>query len=544
VQDAVLVLPAVALAVVIGGVARSQERADAPSSPPVTAAEEPGPTDRPPATSDITFGESAEDGLRILAPSTVVMALPETALPMERARVEFDHAAHTSALEERGCEECHSITEDGLQPNLKATSDIADRERLVDAYHETCMGCHKERDEEGLASGPVTCGECHVRRPPGVLRHAEVRFDYSLHGRHAQAYPEKCEPCHHVYDEELDKLVYEKGAEDACAACHGEEQVDDTPSLRTASHVDCVGCHLERSSQQVEAGPVLCVGCHTAERIRQIERLDPVPRLLRGQADTMWVHTAGTTARLVPFDHLAHERNSSSCSQCHHAGITKCGDCHTLVSGAKGGGVVLERAHHDASSTYSCVGCHARTAGAKECNGCHFALPSPPGKDACGRCHSGQVVRDEDRELPPPSVVVTELATLPPSSDDFPEDLQIDVVSGLREIALERLADLYGPAKMPHRKIVESLDREARKSGLAVHFHSEVERLCAGCHHHTPVGVRPPTCRSCHGAAASPTQDRPGLYVAYHRQCIGCHQEMQIEEQGCEDCHAAREGRS
>jgi hypothetical protein len=470
---------------------------------------------------------------RSVAPSVVVMAFPPAAGSPQRPPVEFDHAAHTGALEGQGCETCHPVHNGRLAPALAAVREIDDREALINAYHGACIGCHTSRAEQDLKAGPVTCGECHVRRRPSVSQRVEVRFDGSLHGRHAQAFPDKCDPCHHVYDDTLDKLVYVKGAEDACAACHGEARVEDAPSLRSAAHTGCVGCHHEREGQRLESGPVLCAGCHAAERVREIRKLDPVPRLLRGQADTMWVHTEGTTARLVPFDHLAHERDVSSCSDCHHAGIKKCGECHTLAGGPEGDGVVLQRAHHERTSARSCVGCHAREARAEPCGGCHGALAAPAGEAGCVRCHSGPAVSGELSDLTPPSVVEAGLAALPPASDDFPESLDITV-----------LVDRYEAAKLPHRRIAERLDRQARESGLAAHFHGDADRLCAGCHHHAPVGARPPTCRSCHGSAARAGRDMPGLAVAYHRRCIGCHQRMRIEKQGCTDCHAEREERT
>ena len=58
---------------------------------------------------------------------------------------------------------------------------------------------------------------------------------------------------------------------------------------------------------------------------------------------------------------------------------------------------------------------------------------------------------------------------------------------------------------------------------------------------HSPAGERPPRCAACHGEAAAATMDKPGLKVAYHRQCIGCHIEMNIQKQGCTDCHAEKE---
>ena len=50
------------------------------------------------------------------------------------------------------------------------------------------------------------------------------------------------------------------------------------------------------------------------------------------------------------------------------------------------------------------------------------------------------------------------------------------------------------------------------------------------------MGERPPTCRSCHSREADPVDDKPGLKAAYHRQCMGCHEQMDLKV-GCEDCH-------
>jgi hypothetical protein len=106
-------------------------------------------------------------------------------------------------------------------------------------------------------------------------------------------------------------------------------------------------------------------------------------------------------------------------------------------------------------------------------------------------------------------------------------------------VVIKVLADKYQPSKLPHRKIVAALDAAVRKSKLAQAMHGGIQTLCSGCHHgNWPPGQRPPSCRSCHDRQGRPTRDRPGLQAAYHRQCIGCHQQMGIKQQGCTDCHA------
>jgi hypothetical protein len=48
--------------------------------------------------------------------------------------------------EDQHCSECHELKASGKKP------------ALMNAFHTTCKGCHKEKNK-----GPVMCGECHVR---------------------------------------------------------------------------------------------------------------------------------------------------------------------------------------------------------------------------------------------------------------------------------------------------------------------------------------------------------------------------------------------
>jgi hypothetical protein len=57
---------------------------------------------------------------------------------------------------------------------------------------------------------------------------------------------------------------------------------------------------------------------------------------------------------------------------------------------------------------------------------------------------------------------------------------------------------------------------------------------CVSCHHYAPTGKIPP-CSECH---AKPTSlGQPGLKGAYHRQCLGCHQQWSGTND-CVNCHA------
>jgi len=144
-------------------------------------------------------------------------------------------------------------------------------------------------------------------------------------------------------------------------------------------------------------------------------------------------------------------------------------------------------------------------------------------------CHSGPPPGSQALETTPTQVDLR-LDPLPNPSDDYPETSVI-----------ESLVDTYEASTLPHAKIVGKLDEIVRESTLAGRFHTDTATLCSGCHHHSPVGTRPPPCRACHSGEADATRDFPRLKVAYHRQCIGCHIAMNIQKQGCTDCHAARE---
>jgi hypothetical protein len=479
----------------------------------------------------IAFGlaSAAEEPARHVAPATVVMQFPPAFGDMQRPAVEFDHRAHTQALEAEGCEACHRIDDDGvLIPKLASGLEIDDREDLIDAYHGACMGCHRERSGEALAAGPLTCGECHVKQSPPTPTRAEMAFDYSLHARHAQAFEDKCENCHHVFDEAVQQLTYEKGQEEACRSCHGEVDEGRNFSLANASHRACVSCHLRRIRLELDSGPIVCAGCHDPAEREAIDRLEDVPRLVRGQPDTTWIQSDDAKSATVAFDHLGHEPVTGSCSACHHQTVKPCDECHSLEGSPEGAGVTMAQAFHLSTSEFSCVGCHAQRTAAKGCAGCHHSISRMPGERSCVVCHNGPPPGSAELQTAP-TLAEIRLAALPVTSDGFPEMVVID-----------GMVDRYEASTLPHSKIVAKLDEYVRSSKLARRFHGDTDILCSGCHHYSPVGSRPPPCRACHAETADPTRDRPGLKVAYHRQCIGCHIAMDLPQQGCTDCHAER----
>lgn len=103
--------------------------------------------------------------------SVIVMEHKEIG-PHERPIVQFNHDKHTASLE---CIRCHHDFdqfgnnrggEDKAQPCASCHNPSAQPAKLPlkEAFHAQCKGCHESMWKQGRKSGPVTCGECHVRK--------------------------------------------------------------------------------------------------------------------------------------------------------------------------------------------------------------------------------------------------------------------------------------------------------------------------------------------------------------------------------------------
>ena len=81
----------------------------------------------------------------------------------------FNHDYHMEDLEIDDCSVCHHLYEDGelIEDESSAGESCSECHPvrpedktvpLMKAFHLNCKGCHKER-----GSGPVMCGQCHVK---------------------------------------------------------------------------------------------------------------------------------------------------------------------------------------------------------------------------------------------------------------------------------------------------------------------------------------------------------------------------------------------
>jgi class III cytochrome C family protein len=451
---------------------------------------------------------------RVIDASTINFEFVAELGSLQRPLVEFPHAVHTQALEDEGCGACHATDPKGrLQTWLLPKEKANDLDQIMDFYHAACLGCHNGRLAKGKESGPVTCGECHVEARPGLSTRREMRFDYSLHARHSLAEQDNCKTCH-------------REGNQSCSDCHKPKPSEGQFSLAQASHFRCINCHIAKLKANKPSGPQLCDACHDEQLQKEITLLAEVPRLKAKQPDVTWIKTEHGKSKLVAFNHKAHEVVSSSCHDCHHQTLKPCKECHTLTGTKQGGGVTLEQAYHSATSRLSCVGCHRQMTASDNCQGCHHMFADQSSGSTCRVCHSGPSPEMADSLTPQSATQPVELAALPGPSANFPEKIEIDL-----------LADKYKAAQFPHRKIVAKLDSISRENKLAARFHAKTQTLCAGCHHRIPAGSRPPACSSCHDTKPLPARDKPDLKTAFHRQCLGCHQQMNLVQE-CDACHA------
>jgi len=471
---------------------------------------------------------------------------------LERPQVIFNHGLHADMFKKEGCKTCHPVAPDGDYgfDFSNSTTRKTAKER-ADLYHEKCIGCHRKIIEEKNKSLPIRCGDCHIKKYESLtVKYPVVEFDFVYHDKHVrklkeQKVKDECSVCHHTYDllekDESLRLVYEKGTEESCYYCHdfnkkrgpGLEAIKQVASkkglsMQKASHQQCVNCHIRHINAGEKAGPVECLKCHTG-KYRTIAELTDVPRPDRDQPEKPFISVEDGKMRGVLFNHAYHEKNTKTCRSCHHETLQACRKCHGLVGSAEGKQINLANAYHDPSSDISCTGCHKKSKADKKCAGCHHHLlnmdiqSKGPKKDICSVCHSGK------KEAP---ISGKQISTAALKAQKVPEKVTIKVIE-----------NQYEPATFPHLKIIERLVGISNESKMATSFHRNMQTICRGCHHQSMAeaeakDTKPPYCRNCHSITFdTKNMNRPRLLAVYHRQCLTCHEKMDIKGKGCPDCH-------
>jgi hypothetical protein len=490
-------------------------------------------------------------------PDRIMINLPQESQGNEMPPVVFLHGRHNESVE-GDCTRCHVQKDQTVVFKFQRT----DQPASMDLYHDNCIVCHEQQKDAGQTSGPTTaqCRSCHGATVPDPLpgtQWEKINFDRSLHYIHEvsdhivspdnPSAPDNCNACHHRYDEAQQRIVTERGTESACIYCHKEVETDGVRSIRDASHDACVACHLTKKNQEKKAGPVECYGCHNAGVRAEMPVVPDAPRMKRNQPDAVFM-TGGTTGkdnavyRMSPvvFDHKQHETAAASCRVCHHESLESCSQCHTPAGDEKGGFVRLEQAMHAQTESASCVGCHAQETRKTDCAGCHDVMPRPRmTENSCQICHNDPdrtVVHDPEMRKMRADTFVSAASDeyRPVMPKDIPETVTIGVLS-----------DTYQPSRFPHRKVMDGIARRVEDSELANTFHKNQQTLCMGCHHNSPSSLTPPDCAACHAVPGDgkPTSAPgiPDLKTAYHGQCMGCHEKMEIAAVPSTDCQICHE---
>ena len=458
---------------------------------------------------------------------------------LEKSPVEFLHDSHTEALAKKNkdCKTCHLTENDCLYPKFKRTTDTG-RIEVMNIYHEGCISCHGEMKVAQEKAGPVECDGCHREKRQYSSSLQPMGFDKFLHFRHSKAHEKKCEQCHHEYDEKTKKLFYAKGKEGTCRYCHEQYTKKNRVSMRMASHIACINCHIKSQAQNKINLPVNCSKCHDPSEQKKIKKPADLPRMEKNQPDILMIKTGVQTLdmpgknrmNLVPFNHKSHEGYSNTCRICHHQSMKKCSECHTLNGSDDGKGVPLQQAMHRKDATQSCIGCHEMKQRDKNCAGCHrfTTKEQTMDDDSCLLCHTefpkGAEINEKTAQLL--------LAKRPQKSKTYKKE---DIPE---MIVIKKLSEKYKPVEFPHRKIVSTITENIADNKLAAYFHAEKGTICKGCHHNSPATNKPTLCSSCHGKPFDEKDmHKPGIIGAYHIQCMECHTYMKIDKVGCTDCH-------
>ncbi len=475
--------------------------------------------------------------------------------PLEKAPVEFLHDAHTQALAPKNldCTACHLTKNNRIYPKYMRFEDTG-RKEVMNIYHEGCIACHGEMRLANEKTGPIECDDCHIAKDTYQSSRQLIGLDRSLHYTHSQAADNKCEKCHHAFDETKKELFYDKGKEGTCRYCHQQKTVGNRISFRNASHIGCVNCHLKTPVTEQINPPLTCAGCHDPIEQRKIRKRTDIPRMDRNQPDVVLLKSALKSAaadkpksqmNLVPFNHKAHETFNDTCRVCHHSSMQTCSECHKPAgSPPKGTSGIkapsLETAMHKADSMHSCQGCHNAGKQDQSCAGCHapIGLNREVQEEGCIKCHSVPLERLAAISTPEEEISLARSA-LQPSKAVSSQILYTDIPE---MVTIQGLSKQYEPVKLPHRQIINGLKDRIKDDRLSGFFHTENEAICQGCHHHSPPSNKPPQCAHCHANQWDEKKpSMPGILGAYHLQCMGCHEKMNIEKPAeCIDCHALK----
>ncbi|MBR3663154.1 MAG: Nine-heme cytochrome C [Desulfovibrio sp.] len=259
----------------------------------------------------------------------------------------------------------------------------------------------------------------------------------------------------------------------------------------------------------------------------------------------------------VVFNHKVHEGKVQDCESCHHTGDpVPCTSCHTVEGKAEGNFVNLERAMHATNiaprkgqrTPESCVSCHAKVYAQRvECAGCHNIVKPSRSDQWCAVCHTDIPTMTKEQLVAGISGKLDHEENIALAQAALAAKKPVDYLDPKRmkyKVVIDSLKDKYEANVFNHARHIVSLKRQIKGDALADAFHSTPEVFCQTCHHNSPASQTPSKCISCH----TPNIDkkhpgRPPLKAAYHLQCMGCHDGMNVKrprKTDCTACHKLR----
>ncbi|MFI3271899.1 MAG: cytochrome c3 family protein [Pseudomonadota bacterium] len=451
---------------------------------------------------------------------------------LQLPKVVFLHDAHTAAViaEGKDCSTCHDSANGVMSYKFKRLEDKSAK-AVQDIYHENCISCHNDVAAQGKKTGPQDgeCRSCHVENLSIESVRSDVAFSKEQHYAHVSA----------------KAIAPAAGAKDNCATCH--TMVDgnaaqlvwfkDQADVQTANHTGCISCHQDVVAKNASAttGPVTCAGCHAPAAQAPVS-LEEAPRLMNGQADTMLMlpHPAADkpqnlkgTFPPVAFNHKLHEAATATCDACHSPSFMEGanGDQFKPQAPLKAMDLCIN-CHATQTKKAECAGCHAPMAQVKfentNCESCHAAVPGYDLEEA----QSGIFLQFDQATRSALSAEMLEMRGAPAGTfnlNDIPEVVSIGTI-----------ANEYMASEFQHRKIVAAMYKATEGNALAMRFHNEQGTFCQGCHHNSPASLNPPKCSGCHVEKAQ--DNRPSLKTAFHLQCMGCHESMNVTKPANTDC--------
>ncbi len=273
-----------------------------------------------------------------------------------------------------------------------------------------------------------------------------------------------------------------------CLTCHPRDEDSGQLSIRymrfgdmdkktvmDTYHAGCITCHNEQLSAGETSGPVVCAGCHGKTKKTISNR---------------------QTVVMDNSLHLRHIRKTKGgCRICHHVYDAEakklvykrreesaCRYCHPDLP--EDDRMTIREASHTA-----CIGCHRRltvqnkSSGPMECIACHDAE------------HQANIEK---------------LPRVPRLRAGQPDFVFIKTEGeGDTEVKAARM----NPVPFDHKA------------------HETYNDTCHVCHHATLTG-----CGECHSTPGKREGSGISLEQAMHRNCIGCHEQRQLES-ACAGCH-------